>query len=84
MIGQVKEMEILFEGVIQTLTSVIDGNELRLHSWAKMEKYMQNKLSRSERWTLKPESLACICCNKTIADVTKYSVSRNVQEFFSM
>ena len=80
--GQVKENEILFEGVIPNI-------ERRYRETSsdyvreQMEKYMaEQACPKCKGGRLKPESLAVFVGNKTIADVTKYSV-QEVQEFFS-
>ncbi|MBG0966825.1 excinuclease ABC subunit UvrA [Bacillus sp. SRB1LM] len=80
--GQVKENEILFEGVIPNI-------ERRYRETSsdyvreQMEKYMaEQACPKCKGGRLKPESLAVFVGGKTIADVTKYSV-QEVQEFFS-
>ncbi|MBY7124706.1 excinuclease ABC subunit UvrA [Bacillus sp. 16GRE42] len=80
--GQVKENEILFEGVIPNI-------ERRYRETSsdyvreQMEKYMaEQACPKCKGGRLKPESLAVFVGDKTIADVTKYSV-QEVQEFFS-
>lgn len=80
--GQAKENEILFEGVIPNI-------ERRYRETSsdyvreQMEKYMaEQACPKCKGGRLKPESLAVFVGDKTIADVTKYSV-QEVQEFFS-
>ncbi|MBJ8053790.1 excinuclease ABC subunit UvrA [Bacillus cereus] len=80
--GQVKENEILFEGVIPNI-------ERRYRETSsdyvreQMEKYMaEQACPKCKGGRLKPESLAVFVGDKTISDVTKYSV-QEVQEFFS-
>ncbi|MDG0948901.1 excinuclease ABC subunit UvrA [Bacillus paranthracis] len=80
--GQVKENEILFEGVIPNI-------ERRYRETSsdyvreQMEKYMaEQACPKCKGGRLKSESLAVFVGGKTIADVTKYSV-QEVQEFFS-
>lgn len=80
--GQVKENEILFEGVIPNI-------ERRYRETSsdyvreQMEKYMaEQACPKCKGGRLKPESLAVFVGGKTIADVTKYSV-QEVQGFFS-
>ncbi|PDY77028.1 excinuclease ABC subunit UvrA [Bacillus cereus] len=80
--GQVKENEILFEGVIPNIERryrETSSDYIR----EQMEKYMaEQACPKCKGGRLKPESLAVFVGNKTIADVTKYSV-QEVQEFFS-
>ncbi|MGN7894346.1 excinuclease ABC subunit UvrA [Bacillus sp. 22475] len=80
--GQVKENEILFEGVIPNIERryrETSSDYIR----EQMEKYMaEQACPKCKGGRLKPESLAVFVGDKTIADVTKYSV-QEVQEFFS-
>lgn len=80
--GQVKENEILFEGVIPNIERryrETSSDYIR----EQMEKYMaEQACPKCKGGRLKPESLAVFVGGKTIADVTKYSV-QEVQEFFS-
>lgn len=80
--GQVKENEILFEGVIPNIERryrETSSDYIR----EQMEKYMaEQACPKCKSGRLKPESLAVFVGGKTIADVTKYSV-QEVQEFFS-
>lgn len=80
--GQVKENEILFEGVIPNIERryrETSSDYIR----EQMEKYMaEQACPKCKGGRLKPESLAVFVGEKTIADVTKYSV-QEVQEFFS-
>ncbi len=80
--GQVKENEILFEGVIPNIERRYreTGSD---YVREQMEKYMaEQACPKCKGGRLKPESLAVFVGDKTIADVTKYSV-QEVQEFFS-
>ncbi|MGN4293893.1 excinuclease ABC subunit UvrA [Bacillus cereus group sp. MYBK87-2] len=81
-LGQVKENEILFEGVIPNIERryrETSSDYIR----EQMEKYMaEQACPKCKGGRLKPESLAVFVGGKTIADVTKYSV-QEVQEFFS-
>ncbi|MGH0434936.1 excinuclease ABC subunit UvrA [Bacillus basilensis] len=80
--GQVKENEILFEGVIPNIERryrETSSDYIR----EQMEKYMaEQACPKCKGGRLKPESLAVFVGDKTIADVTKYSV-QEVQKFFS-
>lgn len=80
--GQVKESEILFEGVIPNIERryrETSSDYIR----EQMEKYMaEQACPKCKGGRLKPESLAVFVGEKTIADVTKYSV-REVYDFFS-
>lgn len=80
--GQVKENEILFEGVIPNIERryrETSSDYIR----EQMEKYMaEQACPKCKGGRLKPESLAVFVGDETIADVTKYSV-QEVQEFFS-
>lgn len=80
--GQVKENEILFEGVIPNIERryrETSSDYIR----EQMEKYMaEQACPKCKGGRLKPESLAVFVGDKTIADVTKYSV-QEVQDFFS-
>ncbi len=80
--GQVKESEIVFEGVIPNI-------ERRFRETSsdyireQMEKYMaEQACPKCKGGRLKPESLAVFIAGKTIADVTKYSV-QEAYGFFS-
>ncbi|PFA21573.1 excinuclease ABC subunit A [Bacillus cereus] len=80
--GQVKESEILFEGVIPNIERryrETSSDYIR----EQMEKYMaEQACPKCKGGRLKPESLAVFVGGKTIADVTKYSV-QEVYDFFS-
>lgn len=80
--GQVKESEILFEGVIPNIERryrETSSDYIR----EQMEKYMaEQACPKCKGGRLKPESLAVFVGEKTIADVTKYSV-QEVYDFFS-
>ncbi|WP_459501822.1 excinuclease ABC subunit UvrA [Bacillus sp. C1] len=80
--GQVKESEILFEGVIPNVERryrETSSDYIR----EQMEKYMaEQACPKCKGGRLKPESLAVFVGEKTIADVTKYSV-QEVYGFFS-
>lgn len=80
--GQVKESEILFEGVIPNIERryrETSSDYIR----EQMEKYMaEQTCPKCKGGRLKPESLAVFVGEKTIADVTKYSV-QEVYDFFS-
>ncbi|WP_410984204.1 excinuclease ABC subunit UvrA [Bacillus cereus] len=79
--GQVKESEILFEGVIPNIERryrETSSDYIR----EQMEKYMaEQACPKCKGGRLKPESLAVFVDGKTIADVTKYSV-QEVYDFF--
>ncbi|PED07962.1 excinuclease ABC subunit UvrA [Bacillus pseudomycoides] len=79
--GQVKESDILFEGVIPNIERryrETSSDYIR----EQMEKYMaEQACPKCKGGRLKPESLAVFVCGKTIADVTKYSV-QEVYDFF--
>ncbi|WP_439740634.1 excinuclease ABC subunit UvrA [Bacillus pseudomycoides] len=79
--GQVKESDILFEGVIPNIERryrETSSDYIR----EQMEKYMaEQACPKCKGGRLKPESLAVFVGGKTIADVTKYSV-QEVYDFF--
>lgn len=79
--GQVKESDILFEGVIPNIERryrETSSDYIR----EQMEKYMaEQACPKCKGGRLKPESLAVFVDGKTIADVTKYSV-QEVYDFF--
>ncbi|PGE30013.1 excinuclease ABC subunit A [Bacillus pseudomycoides] len=79
--GQVKESDILFEGVIPNIERryrETSSDYIR----EQMEKYMaEQACPKCKDGRLKPESLAVFVGGKTIADVTKYSV-QEVYDFF--
>ncbi|MBC6975212.1 excinuclease ABC subunit UvrA [Bacillus sp. Xin] len=79
--GQVKESEILFEGVIPNIERryrETSSDYIR----EQMEKYMaEQACPKCKGGRLKPESLAVFVDGKTISDVTKYSV-QEVYDFF--
>ncbi|HEK9101301.1 excinuclease ABC subunit UvrA [Bacillus pfraonensis] len=81
--GQVKESEILFEGVIPNIERryrETSSDYIR----EQMEKYMaEQACPKCKGGRLKPESLAVFVGGKTISDVTKYSV-QEVYDFFDV
>ena len=74
-------MRFYLKVLFQTLNVVIVKRVL-ITFVSKWKSIWQNKRVRSVKARLKPESLAVFVGDKTIADVTKYSV-QEVQEFFS-